>query len=117
RGRRYDRDHPDKTDLPNQAINHAVTALEACVAIAVQATATLSPLGFLHEHSAKSFVLDICDLYRTSVTVPIAFRCVKKLSAAGIDPLDRVVRRAVSRHVRETAFIDTVIDDIKEMLA
>jgi CRISP-associated protein Cas1 len=47
RGRRYDRDAPDKTDLPNQAINHAVTALEACVAIAVQATATVPPLGFL----------------------------------------------------------------------
>ncbi len=94
-----------------------MTALEACVAIAVQATATLPPLGFLHEHSAKSFVLDICDLYRTAVTVPIAFRCAKKFLAARIDSLDREVRRTVSRHVRETAFVDTVIDDIKEILA
>jgi CRISPR-associated protein Cas1 len=117
RGRRYDRGAPDKADLPNQAINHAVTALEACVAIAVQATATLPPLGFLHEQSAKSFVLDICDLYRTTVMVPIAFRCVKKFANAGVGPLDREVRRAVSRHVRETGFVDTVIDDIKEILA
>jgi CRISPR-associated protein Cas1 len=62
RGRRYDRGAPDKADLPNQAINHAVTALEACVSIAVQATATLPPLGFLHEQSAKSFVLDLRPL-------------------------------------------------------
>lgn len=117
RGRRYDRKSPDKTDLPNQAINHAVTALEACATIAVQATATLAPLGFLHEDSAKSWVLDICDLYRTTVTVPIAFRCARKMAAGSPDPLDRVVRRAVSRHVRETGFVDTVIDDIKEMLA
>lgn len=117
RGRRYDRASPDKTDLPNQAINHAVTALEACVGIAVQATATLPPLGFLHEDSAKSFVLDVCDLYRTIVTVPIAFRCAKKLAAGGTDPLDRIVRRAISRHVRETGFVDVVIDDIKEVLA
>jgi CRISPR-associated protein Cas1 len=114
RGRRYDRSAPDQADIPNQAINHAVTALEACVAIAVQATATIPPLGFLHEDSSKSFILDVCDLYRTKVTVPIAFRCAKKASAG--ESLDRVVRGAVSRFVRETGFIDTVIDDIKELL-
>ena len=48
------------------------------------------------------------------MTVPIAFRSVKKFSAER-DPLDRVVRRAVSRYVRETAFVDTIIDDIKEL--
>jgi CRISPR-associated protein Cas1 len=114
RGRRYDRNAPDKADVPNQAINHAVTALEACVAIAVQATATIPSLGFLHETSSKSFILDICDLFRTTVTVPIAFRCAKKASAG--EPLDRVVRGALSRYVRETGFIDIVIDDIKELL-
>ena len=75
-------DH-DATDLPNQAINHAVTALEAAVTIAVQATATLPPLGFLHEDSAKSWILDLCDLYRTTVTVPLAFRCAKAYQQAG----------------------------------
>jgi CRISPR-associated protein Cas1 len=77
----------------------------------------IAPLGFLHEQSAKSFVLDICDLYRTNVMVPIAFRCVKKFANEGVGSLDREVRRAVSGHVRETGFVDTVIDDIKEILA
>ena len=27
-GRRYDRQHPQQADLPNQAINHAATAVE-----------------------------------------------------------------------------------------
>ena len=116
-GRRFDRAAPDRTDPPNQAINHTVTALEACVAIAVQATATLPPLGFLHEDSAKSWVLDLCDLYRTTVTVPLAFRCVKRLHGGAGDTLDRLCRRAVSQHVRDNAFVDTVIDDIKELLA
>jgi len=117
KGRRFDRNDPEGDDLPNQAINHVVTAVEACVAIAVQATGTLPPLGFLHEDSAKSWVLDICDLYRTSVTVPLAFRCVKRIADGAPDSLDRLCRRAVSRHARETGFIDTVIDDIKEVLA
>jgi CRISP-associated protein Cas1 len=116
KGRRFDRNNPDTTDAPNQAINHVVTAIEACVAIAVQATATLAPLGFLHDDSAKSWILDLCDLYRTSVTVPIAFQCVKQLDREPSESLDRLCRRAVSRYVREKSFIDTVIDDIKELL-
>ncbi len=117
KGRRYDRSDHDATDVPNQAINHTVTALEAAVGIAVHATATLPPLGFLHEDSGKSWVLDLCDLYRTSVTVPIAFRCAKEHLRQGTETLDRRCRRAVSRHVRDTGFVDTVIDDIKELLA
>jgi CRISPR-associated protein Cas1 len=117
KGRRYDRRDHDGTDVPNQAINHAVTALEAAVAVAVQATATLPPLGFLHEDSAKSWVLDLCDLYRTTVTVPIAFSCAKEQLKGSELTLDRGVRRAVSRHVRKTGFVDQVIDDIKELLA
>ena len=116
RGRHFDRDDPEGADQPNQAINHTVTAVEACVAIAVQATGTLSPLGFLHEDSAKSWVLDVCDLYRTTVTVPLAFKCVKEMEKGSAHTLDRLCRRAVSRHVRDTGFIDRVIDDIKEML-
>ncbi|HYE00985.1 MAG TPA: type I-E CRISPR-associated endonuclease Cas1e [Alphaproteobacteria bacterium] len=116
-GRRFDRANPEGDDLPNQAINHVVTALEAGVAIAVQATGTLPPLGFLHEDSAKSWVLDLCDLYRTTVTVPIAFRCAKRAAAGSAETLDRLCRRAVSDHMRESGFIDTVIDDIKELLA
>ena len=116
KGRRYDRSDHDRTDLPNQAINHAVTAIEAVVAIAVQATATLPPLGFLHEDSAKAWILDICDLYRTSVTVPIAFTCAKEATRGADITLDRAVRRRVSRHVRETSFVDVAIDDIKELL-
>ncbi|MTJ82385.1 MAG: type I-E CRISPR-associated endonuclease Cas1 [Telmatospirillum sp.] len=117
KGRRFDRSEPDSADPPNQAINHVVTAVEACVAIAVQATATLAPLGFLHDDSAKSWILDLCDLYRTSVTVPLAFQCVKRQEKEPSSSLDRLCRHAVSRHVREKGFIDTVIDDIKDLLA
>jgi CRISP-associated protein Cas1 len=117
KGRHFDRRDRDVTDLPNQAINHAVTALEAAVTIAVHATATLPPLGFLHEDSGKSWILDLCDLYRTTVTVPLAFRCAKAYQKQEEQTLDRLCRRAVSRHVRETGFVDTVIDDIKETLA
>ena len=36
-GRHYDRSNPNATDIPNQAINHAATAVQAAAAIAVGA--------------------------------------------------------------------------------
>ena len=78
----------------------------------------MPPLGFLHEDSAKSWVLDLCDLYRTTVTVPIAFACAKEYrQRVPSNPRPAGAGGAVSRHVRETGFVDTVIDDIKELLA
>jgi CRISPR-associated protein Cas1 len=115
-GRRFDRANPERTDVPNMAINHAVTAVEAAVAIAVNATATIPRLGFIHEDSAKSWVLDICDLYRTTVTVPLAFRAAKEFQRQSSTSLDRLVRRYCSGHFKAHGFVDQVIDDIKEML-
>ena len=66
RGRRYDRSDPLSADLPNQALNHAASAVEAAAAIAVAATATIPQLGFIHEDPGQSFVLDIADLWRTT---------------------------------------------------
>ena len=40
-GRRYDRANPNAADLPNQAVNHAASAVEAAAAIAVAATGTI----------------------------------------------------------------------------
>lgn len=116
KGRRFDRANPDKTDLPNLAINHAVTAVEAAVAIAVQATGTIPQLGFIHEDSVKSWILDLCDLYRTTITVPVAFRCAREHPMKAELTLDRLVRRTCSGYFKGQAFVDTVIDDIKELL-
>jgi CRISP-associated protein Cas1 len=55
-GRRYDRQNPNTTDQPNQALNHAASAVEGAAAIAVAATATIPQLGFIHEDSGQSFV-------------------------------------------------------------
>ncbi|CCG07922.1 type I-E CRISPR-associated endonuclease Cas1e [Pararhodospirillum photometricum] len=119
KGRHFDRGAPEAADLPNQAINHAVTALEAAVAIGVAATGTVPQLGFLHEAPGIAWTLDLCDLYRTTVTVPLAFRAVREINE-GRHPnqrLERVVRLMMARALTRSSLIDTVIDDIKEILA
>lgn len=114
-GRRYDRANPNAADTPNQAINHAATAVEAAAAIAVAAVSALPQLGFIHEDSANAFTLDIADLYRDQTTLPIAFQAVKATDHEPAVPLERHVRRIAGRAFREQAVIPGMIDRIKTL--
>ena len=77
-GRHYDRSNPEATDMPNQAINHAATAMEAAATVAISSWGAIHSLGFIHEDPSISFTLDIADLYRTKMTLPLAFRAVQE---------------------------------------
>lgn len=114
-GRHYDRANPNATDLPNQAINHAATAVQAAAAIAVQSLAALPPLGFIHEDSGQSFVLDIADLFRDTVTLQIAFTAAKRAEQVE-DTVDKLVRREAATVFRKQQVIGSMIDRIKTVL-
>jgi CRISPR-associated protein Cas1 len=115
-GRRYDRSAPTSADLPNQAINHAASAVEGAAAIAVSATATIPQLGFVHEDSGQSFVLDVADLFRDTVTVPQAFRAVALLKKRPQEGIERLARRLVGETLRREGVIAAMIDRIKTLL-
>ena len=112
KGRRYDRGDPEGTDLPNQAINHAATAVQAAAAIAVAAVSALPQLGFIHEDSDQSFVLDIADLFREQVTLPVAFAAAKEAERSGM-LVERLVRKRAGRAFRDQKVIPAMIDKIK----
>jgi CRISPR-associated protein Cas1 len=115
-GRRYDRNNPNDADLPNQAINHAATFVEAAADIAVAAVGALPPLGFIHEDSSNAFTLDIADLWRIDITIPLAFsvasRCLKSPSLS----LEREVRLEAARWFRKHKLVHSMIDRVKELL-
>lgn len=117
RGRRYDRARPTANDLPNQALNHASSAVEAAAAIAVTATATIPQLGFIHEDPGQSFVLDIADLYRDIVTIPCAFRAAKRVSEHPKENIERVTRRLTGQALVSEAVIPAMIDRIKSLFS
>ncbi len=116
KGRRYDRADPLAADLPNQAINHAATAIEAAATVAVTGVGALPQLGFIHEDASIAFVLDIADLYRGDVTLPVAFRAVRAYERDASVPLERHVRRIAGREFRRRKLISRMIDRIKELL-
>ncbi len=115
KGRHYDRDDPNAADLPNQAINHAATAVQAAAAIAVQAVAAIPQLGFIHEDSGQSFILDIADLFRDTITLQIAFTVAKK-AETDHETIDRLVRREAATVFRKQGVIPAMIDKIKQVI-
>ena len=114
RGRRYDRAAPNAADLPNQAINHASTAVQAAAAIAVTAVSALPQLGFIHEDSDQSFVLDIADLYRDTVTLPVAFAAAAEIGDRD-ESIERAVRRRAARTLQRERTIPAMIDRVKTL--
>jgi CRISPR-associated protein Cas1 len=115
-GRRYDRQNPNAADLPNQAINHAATFVEAAADIAVAAVGALPPLGFIHEDSSNAFTLDIADLYRVDITLPLAFSAVQAIQQKKSDlTVEREVRKRAVRLFRQEKLIPRMIDRIKEL--
>lgn len=115
-GRRYDRARPHAADLPNQALNHAASAVEAAAAIAVSATATVPQLGFIHEDPGQSFVLDIADLWRESVLLPCAFNAVKRALERPEMSVERLARRMTGECLAADGVIPAMIERIKQLI-
>ncbi len=115
-GRRYDRTNPDASDIPNQAINHAAVAVRAGAALSVAVSGAAPELGFIHEGSSLAFALDIADLFREAVTVPIAFGCARDVLDGKEDNLERLVRKRIGNELRKAKVVAKMIDKIKELL-
>lgn len=115
-GRRYDRQNPSSADIPNQAINHAATFVEAASDIAVAALGALPPLGFIHEGSSNAFTLDIADLWRVEITLPLAFAVSAKKMKDDSLSLERELRYEAAGWFRKHQLIPSMIDRIKELL-
>jgi len=66
-----------------------------------------------HSTCCQSFVYDIADLYKTDVTVPVAFRVV----ADGALDLERRVRRLCRDLFRQTRLLERIVPDLDRALA
>ncbi|HXT05590.1 MAG TPA: type I-E CRISPR-associated endonuclease Cas1e [Roseiarcus sp.] len=114
-GRNYDRENPTAGDLPNQALNHAATAMRSAACVAVAAVGAIPQLGFVHEDSGQAFPLDIADLYRHDVVLDIAFGAVKEVEKGG-ESIERATRRRAAILMRQKSVIPNMIDRIKLLL-
>src|SRR5581483_4566455 len=79
---------------------------------AIVAAGYSAAIGFIHTGKLLSFVYDIADLYKTDVTVPVAFR----LAAAETPKLEQAVRKECRTAFFESRIMDRILPDIKEVL-
>ena len=112
KGRRYDQDNWSTGD----PVNRALSAANAClygVCHAALLSAGYSPaLGFIHTGKMLSFVYDIADLYKTELTIPVAFSVTAQQPAE----LERAVRIECRKAFHEFKLMERILPDIAEVL-
>jgi CRISPR-associated protein Cas1 len=112
RGRRY----TPGDFASGDAVNQAITAAAQCmygIAHAVVTSLGCSPaLGFVHSGHELSFVLDIADLYKTEIGIPLAF----DVAAQGEEDVGSRTRRALRDRINATSLLSRCVDDIKQLL-
>ncbi len=91
--------------------NHCLYGLcEAAILAAGYAPA----IGFLHTGKPLSFVYDIADLFKFTVSVPIAF---KVASANAVTDKERETRLYCRNSFRKHRLLERIIPAIEEVLA
>ncbi|MGN8834127.1 type I-E CRISPR-associated endonuclease Cas1e [Allisonella histaminiformans] len=98
-------------------INKALTAAHQALyglSYSVIAALGVSPgLGFIHTGHDLAFVYDFADLYKATISIPIAFETV---AAYGDDNIASRTRRAIRDKFRETKLIRQMVVDLKYLL-
>lgn len=130
RVRKLYREHADRTgvrwgrrsyragdpDASPDDVNRILSAANACLYglthAAVAGLGASPGLGFVHTGSALSFVLDIADLYKAEVTIPLSFDL-----AASRRVEERDVRLAFRDVVSDGHLLKRMITDVQELLA
>lgn len=111
-GRNYDPANYSSGDAVNQALSTANSCLYGIVHSVIVSMGCSPGLGFVHTGHERSFVYDIADLYKTEITIPVAFR----IAASGCKDVGPATRRAVRDKVFVSHILDRCAHDIKHLL-
>ena len=112
-GREYDPEDFTASDLINQTLSAAHSCLYGLAHAVICAIGCSPALGFVHIGHELSFVYDIADLYKTKITVPIAFEIAADPPA---EDISRAVRLRVRDEMAKTRLLEKMVRDIKYIL-
>ena len=108
-GRAYRRDAWDTADPVNRALSAANSCLYGICQAGIQAVGLSPALGFIHTGKMLSFVYDVADLYKTRVSIPIAFG----ETARGLEKLETRVRQACRDAFNEQGLLKQIVLDLQ----
>jgi len=110
-GRNYDQSEWGISDPINKALSAANSCLYGLCHAAILAVGCSPGIGFIHTGKQLSFVYDLADLYKTELTIPIAFRI-----AQGPASVESRVRMECRDVFKERKLLKRIIPDIMEVL-
>ena len=111
-GRNYDQGNWDAATPANRALSAANACLYGVCHAAIVSVGYSAGLGFIHTGKMLSFVYDVADLYKTELTVPVAFQ----QAATNRHDLERKVRTACRQAFHDFKLMDKILPDIAEVL-
>lgn len=111
-GRRYDRNQWDMSDPINRALSAANALLNSLCHAAIVSGGYSAALGFVHTGKQLSFVYDVADLYKTELTIPLAF----EITARYAGKPDAYIRPACREKFHEAKLLARILPDIDDLL-
>jgi CRISPR-associated protein Cas1 len=115
-GRHYDRMDWGASDAPNRALSAANACLNGVCHAALLAAGYAPGLGFIHQGKQLSFVYDVADLYKTVVSIPVAFAAAAEAEDDPTLKLARAVRLRMRQAFRNTKLLRRILSDIEAVL-
>ena len=112
KGRRYQRNQWDAADPVNRALSLPNALLNGICHAAIVSGGYSPGLSFIHTGKQLSFVYDIADLYKTELTIPIAF----EMAALGSDDIEARVRRRCRNAFKDAKLLQRLLPDIDALL-
>lgn len=112
-GRSYRRERWDAADPINRALSCANSCLYGVCHAAIVSAGYSPALGFIHTGKMLSFVYDVADLYKTDLTIPVAFRIV----AESTNQIERRTRQACRDVFHEARLLQRIVPDVESSLA
>ncbi|MFB6607338.1 type I-E CRISPR-associated endonuclease Cas1e [Streptomyces noursei] len=112
RGRRFTPGDFNSGDAPNQAITAAAQCMYGIAQTVIAALGCSPGLGFVHSGHELSFVLDVADLYKTDIGIPVAF----DVAAEGTEDIGSRTRRALRDRINSAGLLDRCVRDIQGLL-
>lgn len=111
-GREYQPDDFGASDPVNKALSAAHACLYGVTHSVIVALGCSPGLGFVHTGHERSFVYDIADLYKGSITIPIAF----EVAVANPEDVGAVTRRKVRDRLSDGRLLKQCVNDLRKLL-
>lgn len=111
-GRNYDSADYSSGDPVNQALSAANACLYGAVHSVIVSMGCSPGLGFVHTGHERSFVYDIADLYKTEITIPVAF----KIASETYGNIGSSTRKAVRDAMYSNHILERCAHDIRHLI-